>query len=103
MGMWKVVAEFEEVGLLVRAVAVQRAAVLERVVGDDPNRQAVDPGEDGDHRVAPVRLDLEVVAAVDDRANQLVHRIGPPRVAWDEVDQLLARARGRVKSWRGGR
>ena len=102
-GNVEVVAEFEEVRLLVRAVAVERAAVLERVVGDDADGQAVDPGEHGDHRASPVRLDLEVVAAVDDRADQLVHRVGPTGVARDEVDELLACSFRRIERRRGGR
>ena len=70
--------ELDEVGALERRRAEQDA-----VVGDDPDRVAVDVGEAGDERLAVARLEVVEAAAVDEPGDDLADLDGPARVGRD--------------------
>ena len=78
------VAQIDEVGLLARALSVDRPAVKHRVVGNDANDLAVHAREHRDDRLAKRRLDLETALAVDDHGNQLAHVVGFAPVLWND-------------------
>ena len=61
--------ELDEVGALERRLAEQ-----DPVVGDDPDRVALDVGEAGDERLAVERLELVEAAAVDEAGDDLADR-----------------------------
>ena len=60
------VAEVDEAGRLVGGVVVEDPAELPGLVGDDSRRPAAEAGEAGDDRLRPLRLEVEVLAVVDD-------------------------------------
>ncbi len=62
-------AQLDEVGALERRLAEQDA-----VVGDDPDRLAVEMREAGDQRLAVERLELVEAAAVDEPGDHLADR-----------------------------
>ena len=70
------VAEPHEAGGLVGGLVVDRARHVHRLVGDHPDRTAVDAGVTGDDRLAGLRGDVEEVAVVEDPQQDLVHVVG---------------------------
>ena len=89
------VAEVHETGRLVGGVHVQDSPGLHRVVRHDPDRPSVDARETRHDVSRPARLDLEELAAVDDRGNDLVHVVCLPRVVRNDVQQrFLPAVRG---------
>ena len=93
------VTEVEKAALLVGRARVQRAAVLGRVVRDDPDWMPVDASERDDQRLAVVGRDLEELAAVDAVGHERLHRVGTLAVVrHDRAERLLpttGRRRGR--------
>ena len=71
-------AELDEVGAL-----EGRGAEQDPVVGDDPDRPAVDVGEAGDERLAVARLEVVEAAAVDEAGDDLADLDRPARVGRD--------------------
>ena len=69
---------------LLRALREQDA-----VVGDDPDRHAVEAREAGDEGGAVARLELVEARAVDDPGDDLAHVVGLPRVPRDHAVDLL--------------
>ena len=84
------VAQLDEVRGLQRGLAEQDA-----VVGDDPDRVAVEVRERGDDRRAVELLELLEIAAVDDAAQEVAGVVGRARVDGDEVEQLVGAAEAR--------
>ena len=70
--------ELDEVGALER-----RRAEQDPVVGDDPDRVALDVGEPGHERLAVARLEVVEAAAVDEAGDDLADLDGPARVGRD--------------------
>ena len=67
-----------------------------RLVGDDADHLAVEPGQRADDVAGPALVDLQVVAVVDDLLDDLAHVVGPVAVGRDEVEQDVAAPVGRV-------
>ena len=70
------VAQLHEAGRLVGCRRVDRPAEMPRVVGEDADRAALEPGQRGDHAEAEVAPQLEHRADVEeqlDRAPDVVH------------------------------
>ena len=64
------VAGVDEAGRLVGGVDEEHAALLLRLVGDDPDRAAVEPRVADDQLLRPARMDLEERAGVADAVDQ---------------------------------
>ena len=88
------VAGAHEAGRLLRRVDVEHAGQDRRLVAHDADDPAVDAGEAAGDRHGPVGVDLEVVAVVDHRGDDLLHVVGLVGRGRHQVDQL-GRARGR--------
>ena len=97
----EVVAHVDEVRLLLRPVAVERAAVGERVVGDHADGVPVDTREGGDQAEAVVRLDLEDRALIERRAQNAVHGVGAAAVTRHDVAEAGGVGRGVVELGHG--
>ena len=82
-GDHSLVAQLDEMRALERGFGEQHA-----VVGDDPDRVAVDAGEAGDQRRAVFGLELRELAAVDDPGDHLVHVVGHSRIDGNDVVEL---------------
>ena len=64
---------------------------MRRLVGDDADRAAAEPGEADDDVLGVLAMHLEEVALVDDRSDQLLHVVGLVRVGRDQpVERLVA-------------
>ena len=70
------VAEPDEPRALHRRVDVERAGEHRRLVRDDADRPAVEPREADDDVLRVVLVDLEKVAVVDDRVDDVEHVVG---------------------------
>ena len=81
------VAELHEARGLVGAVAVDRAGEVERVVGDDAERAALDARQRGDHAGAEAAAQLEHRAAVGERLDDRAHVVDAQAVLRDDVAQ----------------
>ncbi len=92
------VAEVDEARHLLAPVGRQPAAVVVRVVGDDPHRVPIEPREPRDHGSSPAAADLEEGVAVEHHAEDFPHFVGPAPVAGDGGKQRLLAPR-RVVAW----
>ena len=70
------VADADEVGGLDRCLDVDAAGQHHRLVGDDADDVAVEPGEANDHVLGPQLVHLEERAVVNDAADDLAHVVG---------------------------
>ncbi len=89
------VAGVDEAGGLVGGVDEQDAALLLRLVGDDPDRAAVEPRVADDELLGPARVDLEERARVADALDQVadVERASSRRRERPPREQLADPAR----------
>ena len=90
------VAEVDEARRLVGGVVLEDAAEVTRLVGHDPHRAAAHPGEAGDDRARPARLEVEPLPVVHDPADHVVHVVRVARGVGQHVEQLLVLAVHRV-------
>ena len=67
------VAQHEKAHDLVARVGIERAAFIERIVGDEADRLAVEPRKRGDGGFAEARFQLEVAFLVDDALQDFAH------------------------------
>ena len=78
------VAELDEVGPLLGAVAVQHA-----VVGEDPHLHAADPGKAGDQGSAEQRLEFVKLGAIHQSGDQFSCVIGALETGAHQAVELL--------------
>ena len=73
-----------------------------RLVGDDADDVAVEPGQRADDVGGPARVDLEVLAVVDDLLDHLAHVVGAVASAGTRSSSGVVAAVGRVVAgwWR---
>ncbi|MNQ57944.1 hypothetical protein D3C85_721150 [compost metagenome] len=88
------VAELDEVGALLGAVAVQHA-----VVGEDPHRHAADAGEAGDQRGAEQRLEFVKLGAIHQAGDELPGVIGALEAGAHQAVELLYGVEGLIVAW----
>lgn len=81
------VAQLEEAGGLVGGVAVDRAAEVRRVTGDQAHRAALDPDQRGDDPDAEGAAQLEHRAAVGEVGDRAPDVVGAQPVLRDDVPQ----------------
>src|SRR6266545_3404460 len=84
-------------------VAEEDAGLVQRVVGDEPDRVPVEPAEPDDHLTRPARLNLEEAVGVEQAAHILLHverRSLAGRYDGGQVD-ILWRSRGSDAGWLG--
>ena len=89
--MARLVAELDEVRALERGLAEQ-----DPVVGQDPDRVAVDVGEAGDERRAVELLELVEARAVHEPRDQLVRVVGLADVGGDDAVDAVGVVLGRL-------
>ena len=89
---------------LLAGLDVERAGEVQRLVGDDADRPAVDAGERGDDRRGVAGPQLEQVAVVDDVGDELAHVVGLVRRRPARSPRPGSRAgrRGRSSATTGG-
>ena len=75
-----------------RRLDVQHAGQRLRLVGDDADHLAVEPGQRADDVAGPALVDLQVVAVVDDLLDDLAHVVRAVAVGRDQVEQRRRRA-----------
>ncbi len=97
------VAQPHEPGRLVGGVDVEHSPEMDRLVGDDPDRAAVEASEPGDQVAGPVGLHREEVAVVHDLGDDLAHVVRPPRHRRHDLPQLGDRPVAGVAGGRPGR
>ena len=81
------VAELQEAGALVRAVGIDRAGQVMRVVRDHSHRPPLDPDEGGDHADPELRPYLQHRADVGQPVNDLLHVVEAKPVLGNHVAQ----------------
>ena len=88
---WEVeqVAQLDQARRLRPGGDVGGPAEVPWVVGHDPDRMPLDPGETGDPRPSVTRRDLEERAVVDDQLDQPVGVVRAPWILGHEVEQLV--------------
>ena len=104
-GTLKVTEAHEARGLLA-GVDVQRAGMIERLVGDDAHRMPVDAAEAAQHAAAEARLYLQELLLVDEAPDDLMHVVGLiERVGttWSSSRSVSVIASGAVGAYAGGR
>ncbi len=74
------IAEAHEARRLVRPLRVEHAAEVTGLVGHDPHRPSLDPGQRGDDVAGPAREQLEQRVAVDDAVERVADVVGAPRL-----------------------
>ncbi len=85
-------AQLHEMRALLRGLREQHP-----VVGDDPDRPAVDMGKAGDQRVAEAGLELVKARAVDDAGDDLADVVGLAQVRRHDAEQILRVIGGRFR------
>ena len=80
-------AQLHEPCGLVRCVAIDRAAQMRRIVGDDPHRSTLDPGQRDDHRQSEAAAQLEDRVLVGQRGDHRADIVDPETIFGDEVTQ----------------
>ena len=83
------VAQLHEARRLVGAVGVDRAAEMGGVVGDHPQRTAVDARERGDHPRAEAVAQLEHRVLVEQRLDDAAHVVDALALLGDQLAQQL--------------
>ena len=85
-------AQLQEAGRLVRAVGVDRPRQVHRVVGDDPDRPSLHPGQRGHHAGREGRTQLEHRPLVGHQLEGPPHVVDPAPIRGHDVpEQLLVR------------
>src|SRR3546814_9014575 len=79
---------------LVAAVGVHRPGLGDRIVGDEADRPAADPGQRRHRRLAEARLHLEEAVLVDDGLNHLPHVVDLGPLFRNEFGDRLRRVVG---------
>ena len=92
------VAHLDEARGLLRAPRCPGHRPGRRLVGDDADDLAVEPGQRADDVAGPALVDLQVVAVVDDLLDHLAHVVRRFPLGGDQVEQQLAAAVGRASS-----
>ncbi len=90
------VAEAHEARGLHRGVDVEAPGQVRRLIGDDSDRPAVEPGEGDDDVAGVIGLDLEQVAVVDHPPDQRAHVVGPRGLVGDHLVERRVGAVGAV-------
>ncbi len=90
------IADLHKVRGLVGAVDVEDAAEVLGIVGNDSNRIAADARKAGDDVFRPARLDVEHLAVVHHRADELVHVIRLARARRQQIEQGVVFAVDRI-------
>ncbi len=95
------VAGLDEARRLVGRVDEQHAAFLARLVGDDPDRLAVEPRVADDQLLRPALVDFEQAAGVEQRVEHLAHVEWLVLVGGDDLGyRRVGGGRGRLGSGR---
>ena len=84
------VALGDEPSALLRGVGVDDPAEVARLVGDDRDRAAFEPGEPGHEVARPTGRGLEQFAAVDDRADDIAHVVDRAGVLRDHGCRVVS-------------
>ena len=90
------VAEAHEARAFDRGVDVERAGQHRGLIGDDADGLAVEARESDDDVLRVVLVDLEEIAVVDDRVNDVLHVVGHVRLVGNYRVELLVDAVDRI-------
>ena len=88
------VAGADEARRLHRGVDVEHAGDRVRLVADDPDRVAAEPGEPADDVLGEARVHLQELAVVDDPPHDLLHVVRLRRLVRDQRVELRVLAVG---------